>query len=163
MRIQIDATPLLLRSAGIKNYVYHWVESLRQAGGGHEITTFPCGGPLGPLNHEGSQFNLPRTAGGIARLQLLNRSGLAWHARCDIFHASQQLLNPPRGARLTTTLHDVTCRLMPELHTAGNVAYFRRFAERVLRRADGIIAVSECTRQDAIRLLGIHPDKIRTV
>ena len=39
----------------------------------------------------------------------------------------------------------------------------RIFEERILKRADGLIAVSENTRQDAIRLLGIKPERIRTI
>ena len=39
----------------------------------------------------------------------------------------------------------------------------RAFAERILKRADGLIAVSENTRQDAIRMLGIRPARIRTI
>ncbi len=37
------------------------------------------------------------------------------------------------------------------------------FAEHILRRADGLIAVSENSRQDAIRVLKINPDRIRTI
>jgi len=39
----------------------------------------------------------------------------------------------------------------------------KTFAERILRSANGLIAVSENTRQDAIRLLGIAPEKVRTI
>jgi len=52
---------------------------------------------------------------------------------------------------------------MPELHTAGNVRADKAFADQVLRRADGLIAVSENTRQDAIRLLKIPEEKITTI
>ena len=31
MRVVIDAVPLLIRSAGVKNYLYHWIEHLRRA------------------------------------------------------------------------------------------------------------------------------------
>ena len=68
------------------------------------------------------------------------------------------------GARLTATIHDLTSWIMPEVHTPIDAA--RRpdaFAERILKRADGLIAVSENTRQDAIRLLGIKPERIRTI
>ena len=44
-------------------------------------------------------------------------------------------------ARLTATVHDLTAFLMPELHTPGNVRADRIFAERILKRADGLIAV----------------------
>jgi alpha-1,3-rhamnosyl/mannosyltransferase len=52
---------------------------------------------------------------------------------------------------------------MPELHTPANVRADQAFAEQVLKRADGLIAVSENTRQDAIRILGIPPERITTV
>ncbi len=48
---------------------------------------------------------------------------------------------------------------MPNQHTKAA----RRFAERILECAHGLIAVSESIRQDAIRLLGIDAEKITTV
>ena len=30
MRVSIDCTPLLIRSAGVKTYLYHWTEALRR-------------------------------------------------------------------------------------------------------------------------------------
>ena len=39
----------------------------------------------------------------------------------------------------------------------------RTFEERILKRADGLIAVSENTRQDAIRVLGLNPERIRMI
>src|SRR5262249_31115270 len=51
----------------------------------------------------------------------------------------------------------------PELHTPGNVLADRRFSENILPRAAGLIAVSENTRQDAIRLLRIAPERITTI
>ena len=52
---------------------------------------------------------------------------------------------------------------MPQLQKSVNVKTDREFANRILARADGMIAVSENTRQDAMRLLGIRPDKIRVI
>jgi glycosyltransferase involved in cell wall biosynthesis len=81
-----------------------------------------------------------------------------------ILHVSNQLRrNIPKRPKITATIHDLTCWLMPELHTAANVRADRAFAEHTLKRADGLIAVSENTRQDAIRLLHIAPQKIRTI
>ena len=51
---------------------------------------------------------------------------------------------------------------MPELHPRSNLAAERSFAQ-LARRADRLIAVSECTRQDAVRTLGIAPEKICTI
>jgi hypothetical protein len=42
MHVLVDATPLLVRSAGVKNYLYHWIEHLRRAAApGESIRTFP--------------------------------------------------------------------------------------------------------------------------
>ena len=81
----------------------------------------------------------------------------------DVFHVSNQVRVTPPGVRLTATIHDLTCRLMPELHTAANVRADASFARNIVGPADGLIAVSESSRQDAIRLLGVKPERIRTI
>jgi alpha-1,3-rhamnosyl/mannosyltransferase len=89
---------------------------------------------------------------------------LDWVCRnADVFHVSNQVRRPPDGVRLTATIHDLTCWLMPELHTAANVKADRNFADRVLRRAAGLIAVSENTRRDAERVLGLDASKIDVI
>ena len=65
--------------------------------------------------------------------------------------------------KLTATIHDLTCWLMPEFHTEANIRADKTFAHHILRRADGLIAVSENTRQDAILPLGIAPERIETI
>ncbi len=47
MRILIDATPLLLRSAGVKTYTYHWIQHLMQEAGNEQILTFPADSAAG--------------------------------------------------------------------------------------------------------------------
>lgn len=167
MRVTIDATPALLRSAGVKTYTYHWVNHLRRQTGADEIRAFPFLNDFGTLAHEASTLAPWRTLPRLGLMYCVNRAGfppLDWLLQsADIFHASNQVRRAPRRAKLTATLHDLTCWLMPELHTEANVRADRSFAETILRRADGLIAVSENTRQDAIRLLGIAPEKIETI
>jgi alpha-1,3-rhamnosyl/mannosyltransferase len=81
----------------------------------------------------------------------------------DVFHSGNLVRRAPRKARLTATVHDLTSWIMPEHHLRANAQGDLLFAERVLKRADGLIADSENTRQDAIRVLGIAPEKIRTI
>lgn len=167
MRILIDATSALLRSAGIKSYTWHWIRNMRRIAGKDAIRAFPFLDELGELDHENSPLPRWATLPRIALLYLVNLPGqpvLDWIAAgADVFHASNMTRRPPRRVKVTATIHDLTCWLMPELHTAANVRADRQFAERVLQRADGLIAVSENTRQDAIRILGIPPEKIRTI
>src|SRR5260370_31144805 len=64
MRIAIDATTLLLRSAGVKNYLHYWLLSLVAAAPGHRdsIVTYPLALPVPPVpDHEKSAAGAPRT------------------------------------------------------------------------------------------------------
>jgi len=166
MRVVIDATPLLVRSAGVKNYLYHWILHLRRMAGGAVIGTFPRMARVHALNHEASVADPLRTWSGLGVLALSNHFGAPlsnWLTRgADVFHSSVLVRNPPTHVRLTATVHDLTGFLMPELHPRSNLVAERSFAQ-LARRADGLIAVSECTRQDAVRTLGIAPEKIRTI
>ena len=168
MRVLIDATSLLLRSAGVKSYTYYWIRSLRQQAGPGEISSFPYLDDAGHFTHERSVLGPLATYPRLALLYAVNAPGnpmLEWIAsRAGVFHVSNQLRrNIPTRPKITATVHDLTCWLMPELHTVANVRADRFFAEHTLKRADALIAVSENTRQDAIRLLGIAPEKIETI
>lgn len=167
MRIAIDAIPLLLRSAGVKTYVYNWLQHLRRLAGDRNVLAFPWLGALGDCSHEESVVGPAGTLARLAWLHAVNYSGLPladWLGpRVDLFHASHLLSNPPRRAKLTATLYDMTCWLVPETHSPGNVAAVRRFADRVMRRTDGLIAISESTRADAVRILRLPPEKIEVI
>ncbi|HEY6343524.1 MAG TPA: glycosyltransferase family 1 protein [Bryobacteraceae bacterium] len=168
LRIAIDAAPLLMRSAGVKNYLYHWIAALRSAASPtEEIHGFPLLADLGRLHHDASTRSGWSTLWRLAAVHAANRLGpFALEPLLEgaqILHATNQIRQAPKRALLTTTLHDVTAFLMPEIHTRGNVEADRRFAERILCRADGIIAVSENTRADAIRVLNVRPERIATI
>jgi len=166
MRVVIDAVPLLIRSAGVKNYLYYWISHLRRAAGLNVCDTFPRIGALAPLRHDGSVAGLPRTLSGLAALALANYTPLPVLdlaiGRCDAFHATNLVRRPPRRCRLTTTLHDMTSWLMPELHPSANRRADTAHAD-LLRRADGIIAVSTSTRDDAVRTLDIPAERIEVI
>lgn len=168
LRVAIDATPVLMRSAGVKNYLYYWFSNLRRcAAPGEELGAFPLLNDLGTLHHDASDFSAWTTYSRLAAIHLANRLGTGavgmLAGKVDVFHASNQVHCAPPRARLTATLHDLTTRTMPELHTPGNIQADRYFAKRILLRAHGLIAVSENTRQDAIRLLGLAPERITTI
>lgn len=167
MRVSIDATPLLLHSAGVKTYVFHWTRHLRRLAGDHRLELFPYLDLPEDCVHDRSVLGRWPTLARLALLHLANVSPVPvlypLGARADIFHASHQLLHPPRNTRITATLYDMTCWLTPETHTAANVAVASRFAKRVLIPADGLIAISESTRADGIRILGLRPERVEVI
>jgi glycosyltransferase involved in cell wall biosynthesis len=167
LRLAIDASPLLLRSAGVKNYLYYLIRHLAGLPGSHQLHLFPFLRDVNRLNHEASATGRAATLGRLALLRFLNIENNplinSLYGRYDLFHTTSQVRNPPFRTRVTATLFDLTCQLMPEVHTPANVAADRQFAQRVLRRATALLAISESTRQDAIRLLDLDPDRIRVV
>ena len=168
MRITIDATSTLVRSAGVKSYTFHWMRHLRKAALPEEdIRAFPFLGDIEHLDHERSARPLLSTLARLAAMHAANRLGSfaldAMLRGTDIFHAGNLIRRAPSKTRLTATVHDLTAWIMPQHHTQAISSGDQVFAERVLKRADALIAVSEHTRQDAIRILGIAPAKIRTI
>jgi hypothetical protein len=159
----IDAVPLLVPSAGVKNYLQYWIETLCGAQQG-EVRLFPAlSGARLTLRHHASSAGAFDTGRALALYYLVHAADLEiLKPRCDLFHATK-LMSPPRRSRLSATIHDLTCWLMPECHTAANVRAEREFAERIWKRAHGLIAVSESTRADAVRLLGIDEKRIKVI
>ena len=139
---------------------------LLQQAGNEQILTFPHVGKLAALDHEGSMLGPVRTFSHLAFLLLGNGVPplVSWGMpSADVFHASTLIRNAPRKTRLTATIHDLTCRLMPELHTPAHRKADESFTKNVLQRAARLIAVSENTKADAVRLAGLDPERIEVI
>ena len=65
--------------------------------------------------------------------------------------------------RTVMMLHGASWFVHPELYGRADIAYIRAFMPLYCRKATRIIANSELTRQDFIRILRVPPEKIRTV
>src|SRR5438046_2525661 len=105
MRITIDATSALLRSAGVKGYTYHWLRHLRQqAASGEQIRAFPLLAGWSVLDHEHSALPLAPTIARLAALHAANILGTpvldVLLGATDIFHAGNLVRQTPGKARL---------------------------------------------------------------
>ena len=162
-KVCIDCSPLLLRSAGVKTYLFHWLRSLRALEPG-SIRTFLAPDRSDQINHDGGLRMNPLEIMALVALNRLPRllSDIA-APRCDVFHVSNQLRNHPRKPAISATLHDLTPWIVPECHTPTMIQADQAYAERVLVRAAGIIAVSNNTRDDAIRILRLPPERIHVI
>ncbi|MBN1268357.1 MAG: glycosyltransferase family 4 protein [Kiritimatiellae bacterium] len=73
----------------------------------------------------------------------------------------------PRRIRTVITVHDLLYFPIAGVYISeylpADVLYMRLFFRRSVRRADTIVAVSENTRRDLIRLFQAPPDKIRAI
>ncbi len=166
MRIVIDSTPLLLRSAGVKTYLYYWARYLRRLAG-DEIALFPFLPHVDEFSHEASVVGRGATWARLALVHAANHAPFpllnSLIRGASVFHASHQLLAPPTNVPVTATIYDTTCWLFPETQKAANIIYLRAFADRVMKRAAGLIAISESTRADAVRVLGLAEERIEVI
>ena len=67
----------------------------------------------------------------------------------------------PAPAKRIITVYDMIHELFPESFSAADLT--RRNKQRAVSRADHVICISECTRQDVVRLMGIPIEKTSVV
>lgn len=81
----------------------------------------------------------------------------------DIIYVEPNFIVESYEGPCITTLHDLTCLRFPQLQPAQRVLWFEKGLQKTLNQAKHIISVSEFTRQEAIRFLGLSPEKITTI
>lgn len=80
-----------------------------------------------------------------------------------LFHSTEHLLMPLRGVPTVLTLHDLIYKLFPAYHKKLNYWYLNLAMPLFCHRADAIIAVSQASKQDAVKFYGLDPAKIHVV
>ena len=166
MNVLYDATPLLMRSAGVKNYHHALLTHLLPIIDPHRLDLFPYLRRLTPNDNERSNYRRMGTNLRLAAILASNYSGLpipSRLARADVFHVTPFVHRPPRGVALTSMVHDPTPILLPECHPETNIRYFESFVEKVLPRLRAILTPSEAVKRDLIEHFGVDAEKITAV
>lgn len=163
LRVAFDATPLLGARTGIGTYVRELVGALVQdptlsltasafSGRAHRPSDLPAG--VG--------FRAPRVPARVLRA--------AWErvdvppvdllaGRHDVFHATNFVLPPGRGAGVLT-IHDLTYVRYPELVAPASRAY-ATLVPRGLRRARVVLTPSEAVAAEVVDEYGLDPERVR--
>ena len=167
MRLCLDCIPLLIRSSGVKTYIYELESHLRKLLPDGHLNAFPFLNGSSALEHDVSMLGPRSTFARLVLVNLLNKRVVPsielLTGRVDVFHASNQIWRPPRRPRLTTTVQDMTTWLLPEVHTPANIAHDKAFGMNIVGRAEGVIVPSESTRRDAIEILGLKPERVHVI
>lgn len=82
-------------------------------------------------------------------------------ARPDVMHWTTPLPLHAAGRANVLTIHDLIPLRLPHV-TLDNKRAFFRLCREAARRADAIAVVSEATRRDVVRLLGVPEDRLVT-
>ena len=169
MRVCIDVSAAVHRRAGLGRYAHELLAALVQQQA-HEYTAF---------YHQRGEAHLLPPIDRLPRLTThLNvrpwrlKTALAYFTgRCmdarfpgiDVFHATEHLLPRLRDIRTVFTLHDLIFQFDSGSHKALNLAFLRTMMPRFLRAADAVIAVSECSKRDAVRIYNLPPDMFHVI
>lgn len=154
---------LVYQGSGVATYTYNLVKSLLTYYPEHEYRLFYSSlrrpkdfealSSLEALGAKVYSLRLPTRLLRIIwnRLEILPVEYLI--GKVDVFFTSDYL-RPPLlpGTRCITTIHDLTWRLYPDLHTSSVIADHTRKLERTLTHHDTIIVDSESTKRDLVRL-----------
>ena len=167
MRIGIDARLVYYSQAGISQYTLRLIRGLAESGGQprdrenefiilqsrkdkHFITDKPNFQRVSlwtPSHHRFEQFTLQFEISGL---------GL------DVLHSPDFIPPFRRHCKSIITIHDLAFLLYPHFLTKESARYYGQI-DQAVKRTDHIIADSESTKQDTIRLLGVPEHKITVI
>jgi glycosyltransferase involved in cell wall biosynthesis len=166
MRIGIDATALPPQPFGAANYIVNLIQVLLRTDPTNDYVVFakPLHVPLFEQRGRARVIRAP-LATRILRIAW-EQTGLPWLAqqhRLDVLHSPHYTM--PLAARCATvvTFHDMIFFLHPEMHLPYKRLFFRTMIPWSARRADAVIAISQSTRADMLRLLNVQPERVFTV
>jgi len=81
----------------------------------------------------------------------------------DIFHGLSNELPTGLNIPSVVTIHDVAFKTFPNMYHATDRFTYNLKWRHACRKADRIIAISECTKQDIIRFYNVDADRIDVV
>jgi len=154
-------------AAGIGRYTRELLAALARLDDGPRITLLtarddvPCAAGVRRAPLPGCRL-LP----GLLTLGNLQLPRAARRERLDVLHdptGVSPFLFGAGGARSVVTLHDVFPWSCPGASTTLDTIIYRHWLPRLARRVDAVITVSQASKADIIRYLGVSPNSIRVI
>lgn len=167
MHFGLDVRPSLSRPTGVGTYVLGLADHLPRLAAEHRFSFFSAS----------LRERYPRRAFAenvrLVDLPLPTRAlSVAWRrlgwpsldrlvgAPLDLVHSPEPLIVPSRKGKRVVTLHDLFFLKHPELVSGEARRDYVDLVREHVRRADGVVCVSEHTAAEARSLLDVPPEKI---
>lgn len=184
LRVCIDVSAAVHRRAGLGRYAQELVKGLVDLRSDTVSAPIVRGEETSPLQitafyHQRGEAileppidQLPRVTTRLSVRPWRLKTALAYFTNvgmdrtfgsADVFHATEHLLPRLKHIRSVFTLHDLIFQFDPDSHKRLNIAFLKTMMPRFLKHADAIIAVSESTKRDAIRLYGVPESKLHVI
>lgn len=156
MRIGIDATALPTQLGGAGYYIVNLIQTLTRVDQENEYVVFAkrIHAPLFQLSNHTQIIRVP-LASRVLRIAweqtVLPR--LARQFNLSVLHSPHYTMPLLKTCPTVVTYHDMTFFLYPELHKPYKRIFFKLIVRLSAGRAGAIIADSESTRRDILRIL----------
>ena len=157
VRIGFDVGRALRGGGGVAVYTREVARALAGPGVAHEVVLFDLDG--GTLRREAYEHALDQLSPRVS-IARATRSELE---TLDLFHAPGFTMPPSGAPRHLFTLHDLTVLSHVGCHTLDNRVRTLTSIAEALSRGAGVIAVSETTRREAMRLLALAGEEIEVL
>jgi glycosyltransferase involved in cell wall biosynthesis len=162
MHIGIDARLVYYTRAGIGQYTLRLTQALASTFKEDRFTLLQDRRNSQPLV---SAPNIAVARSLIPSHHRLEQVLLPWEVnrlRVDVFHSPDFI--PPLRAKgpFVITIHDLAFLIYPHFLTRESARYYGQI-DRAVRRADRIIAVSQSTKNDLVRMLGTREEKVTVI
>ena len=169
MRIAINAQLLSFassyRSGGISRVIYHLLAELARDARGHSYDVFV---PTLPTDDRFSSPHMAFHATGEWSVRPSAR--IAWEQtllpraltrlRPALLHGGAYALPAAWSGPSVVSVYDLSFLLYPKAFNVANRIYLAASTRAAVRRARRVITISESTRRDIVRLLGVPADRI---
>jgi len=166
---QLLSTAHTYRSGGISRYSYCLLQALRGDAGGHRVTALVGGSSVPAGLEETPTFRvLPsgwpsdRPAARIVWEQVVQPL-LLRRLRPDVLHGLSYALPLAHVGAMVVTVLDLSFLRFPQYFNRANRIYLGAMTRLAVRRARRVIAISEFTRTEIVRLLGVPPERVAVV
>lgn len=163
MRIGIDARLVYYSKAGIGQYIIHLTKGLEALA--TETDQFFLLQSRKDQTNIVSNHNFSRASLWTPSHHRLEQSAL----RLELSRLGLDLLHSPdfippfnRNYKSVITVHDLAFLLYPQFMTKESARYYGQI-DQAVRDTDHIIAVSQATKEDLIKLLGVPKHKITVI
>ncbi len=162
MRIGIDARLVYYHQAGIGQYILRLTQALAQIDRDDEFILFKS---RKDKTHIIDQTNFKQQKLWTPSHHRFERLAMSFELAphvLDLLHSPDFI--PPSRTRFPSviTMHDLAFLLYPRFLTRDSARYYGQ-VDLAARQADHIIAVSESTKRDTVRLLGVPESKITVI
>lgn len=162
MRVGIDARLIFYQTAGIGQYIIRLTEALAELDQQDEFVLFQSRQHRDRLVDSPNFVRRALWTPSHHRFETAAISAELLPHHLDILHSPDFI--PPRYTRCPSviTVHDLAFLLYPDFLTPQSARYYGQ-VDLAARRARHIIAVSQSTKRDLMRLLGVPEDKITVI